>query len=69
MQSKHDESISFKCETCDRTFNLKSNLKKHIKQMHTYPKPKSMSRPEQLIYNISTNLKNLLNKKRNLTDY
>ena len=52
----HLKIKAFECTKCNESFSLKHHLKSHVHAIHTNPRPKSMSRGEQTVYDVLENL-------------
>ena len=56
VKTVHLKERNFKCDYCEKSFGENGSLQRHIKNIHLNPKPKSMSRLEQKVFNILTEL-------------
>ena len=56
IRTVHLKERIFICNYCDKSFGENGHLQTHIINIHLNPKPKSMSRLEEKIFNILTEL-------------
>ena len=56
IKTVHLNERNYKCPHCDKAFGQNSDLQSHVNAIHLNPKLKSMSRLEQKVFEILSNL-------------